>query len=362
MKIGEKIRKNRVDFLAGVQNYIPHPKELGKFTEYFPGRMKGDITCITGGTSSAKTSLCKFLVFKAIEWAIENKKNYKVKWFGLEESTEQFEYSLLSHLIYKESKGRVRYNIENFEGIGKSVLDEHIEKIESMQEVFDQYMSYIEFDELTANSYGIYKETRDLAISRGKFSYKGNLLNKEQIIAGERWDKYSPDDPNELIEVVIDHLSELHVQENEKSLNDAMTNLMKNLRLRVAKGFNYSVIPIQQQMLEMENLDHVKENFVYASLQGLGDNKTVSRAYLNVIGITNINRYGLRIANTVNGSYDISQLQDFQRVIGILKRRYGTVNRKIGCYFDGCCGYFEQLPPIATPEMSKVVEKIKSYQ
>lgn len=87
----------------------------------------------------------------------------------------------------------------------------------------------------------------------------------------------------------------------------------------------------------------------------------MSRAYLNVIGITNINRYGLRMANTNTGTYDITNLQDFQRVLGILKRRYGTVNKKVACYFDGCTGWFEQLPPSTSNEYKTLIEQIKTY-
>ena len=359
MNLFNKIKENLTNFLQGKESYIPHPKELGEFSKWFPGRMKGDITCVTGGTSSAKTSFIKFLIFKAIEWAIKNNKNYHVLWFGLEESEDQFDYSLLSFLIYQKSGKNVRYNIEHFEGLGKSIKQEHMKSIEDIMPMFEKYKSYVTFYETVANSHGIYKTIRDFARKRGKFFFEGKPLSDTD--EGKQWDKYVPNDPEEFVEVIIDHLGELHVQQDEKDLSDAMTNLVKKLRMYVAKVFKYSIIPAHQQMLEMENLDHIRENQVYASLQGLGDNKRVSRAYLNVIGITNINRYGLQVANTNTGSYNIGQLQDFQRVIGILKRRYGIVHRKTCVYFDGCTGWFEQLPKPGTKEYNDTIEKIKKY-
>lgn len=270
--IVEKIKENVENFKLGLQSYIPHPKELGAFTEWFPGRMKGDLTCITGGTSSAKTSLAKFLVFKAIEWAIKNKKNYKVLWFGLEESEEQFDYSLMSFLIYEKSQKKVRYNIEHFEGLGKIVQDQHLASISELEKnEFAKYKSHVTFIENVSNSYGIYKGIRKLARERGTFKFKGQILDASQLDdKDQQWDNYISNDPNELVEIVVDHLGELHVQKDEHDLRDAMTNLVKKLRFYVAKSFKYSVLVIHQQMLEMENLEHVKENFVYASLQGLG--------------------------------------------------------------------------------------------
>lgn len=358
MNILNKIKENFLLFQKGEKNYIPHPKELGKFTQWFAGRLPGDVTCITGGTSSAKTSLTKLFVFKAIEWAIENNKDYHVLWFGLEESEEQFEYSLLSFLIYQKSKGEVRYNIEHFEGLGKSIEEKHLKSIENIMPLFEKYKSYITFYETVSNSWGIYKEIRKFARQRGVFLKDNVPFTEEDFANSLQWNGYKKKNPDELVEVVIDHISELITQRDQKDLAAAMIDLIKNLRMYVAKVFKYSVIVVQQQMFEMENLDHIKEEQVYASLQGLGDSKVIGRAYLNVIGITNVNRYGIRIAKTDTGDININQFQDYQRVIGILKRRYGVVNKKAGLYFDGCSGWFEEIPK-DQDKRNEMINKIK---
>lgn len=362
MSIVKKIEQNLESYNKGDQHYIPHPKELGEFSKWFPGRMRSDITAITAGTSASKTTLTKFLVFKAIEWAIENNKSYHCCWFGLEELEDSFNYSLLSFLIYQKSNKQVRYTIEHFEGIGKSIDLKHLQSIKDIEPLYEKYRSYITFYETVANSYGIYKTIRDFARKRGEFFFEEKKLTQEQLDTGVQWDKYIPTNKEEFVEIVVDHLGELHIQKDEKDLRDAMINLVKKLRMYVAKVFKYSIVVVHQQMLEMENLEHVKENFVLASIQGLGDSKTVGRAYTNIIGLTNINRYGLNVANTDTGSFNIGQLGDYQRIISILKRRFGVTNKKAFLYHDPCGCWFEQMPKQNSPEYMKVIEQIKTFK
>lgn len=358
MNIYDQIVQNQKQFSEGKINYIPHPPEMGDFTKWFPGRMRGDYTAITGGTSSMKTTLAKFLVFRAVGWAIKENIDYKVAWFAFEESQQQFFYSLLSFLLYRE-KG-LRYNIENFEGLGKTVEEKDLPAIQEIMPLFEKYKSYFRVYDTIYNSFGIYKTVRDLASKRGKFFLGGKEINYEEI-HDKGWDKYVPDNPEEYIEIVLDHVGILTPQTGEKDLADAITNLSKNMRQYVSKLLNYSVVWVQQQMMEMENLDHIKENQIYPSIQGLGDNKRVGRDMLNIIGICNPNRFGIRIANTDSGSFNIGELKDYQRVINILKRRYGVVNKKTCLYADGCCGWFEPIPSAGSEGYKKLTEKIKSY-
>jgi len=265
-----KIKKNREAFKQGITDYLPHPKDMGTFSKIFPGRLRGDVTAITGGMGSAKSSLVRHLVFRTIEWAIKEGKDYKVLWFGLEESREQFEYSLLSWLVYRNSSGLIRYNIEHFEGLGKSIKDEDLPYIELAEKDFETFMERIIFHDLVLNSFGIYKEVRDYARKHGTFYNEGKALTDQDIANKEKWDTYKAKNPDEFVEVVVDHIGLLVPQKDERDVPEAMTNLMKSLRIYAAKMFRYSIVLVHQQALEMEDLDHVKEKYVYASIQGLG--------------------------------------------------------------------------------------------
>ena len=328
----ESISTAATNLENGTEDYLPMPDGLGEISKsWFRGRIRGQLTCITGGTSSGKTSLYKYIIFETIRWAIKRKKNYKVLLFLLEESVEEFEYSLLSYLLFRAKKRR--YNIEHFLGIGKSVKKEHLEELKELSETYN-----------------------------GKFLFRGKELTQEQLDAGEKWTSYEANDKDSHVEVVVDHISEIVKQSGQATEADAMADCVREMRTLAAKKLRYYVFIIQQQMLQMESLEHIKESMMYASIQGLGDNKRLARAYHNMIGMTDPNRYGLKIATTNTGNYKIDQLGSYQRVIGILKKRFGISNRRDIAFFDGCCGIFDNMPKHDTNDYKELLTRIKEYE
>lgn len=361
--LSKKIKTNANKFIQGNEwNYVPFPN-IAPFNEWYPGFMRGEYVCITGGTSSSKTQFTKnIFMFTAIEWAIKNNIDYKVIWFGLEESVEEARYSLYSWLLYKASGGSIRYNIEDFECVGKSVNPEHFEILEKVDALFEKFWSYVHFFDMVDNSYGIYIETKRIAVKRGTFYNLKKALTAEEVLGGEKWTDYKPHNPLEYVAVVVDHIGLMEPQKDEKDLAAAMKKCSKNMRFYITKKFNYIGVVVQQQMLEMENLEHIRESQVYASLQGLGDSKVLSRDYKTVLGITNINRYGLKMANTSVGNVPVSELGDYQRVISILKRRFGKTNRRCVTFTDGCVGHFATLPKPKSEDFNLLTQKIKEYE
>lgn len=357
----ESISTAATNLENGTEDYLPMPDGLGEISKsWFRGRIRGQLTCITGGTSSGKTSLYKYIIFETIRWAIKRKKNYKVLLFLLEESVEEFEYSLLSYLLFRAKKRR--YNIEHFLGIGKSVKKEHLEELKELSKTFELFRSYFIIEDGIYNTFGIWKSIRAYARNNGKFLFRGKELTQEQLDAGEKWTSYVPNDPNSHVEVVVDHISEIVKQSGQATEADAMADCVRDMRTLAAKKLRYYVFIIQQQMLQMESLEHIKESMMYASIQGLGDNKRLARAYHNMIGITDPNRYGLKIATTNTGNYKIDQLGSYQRVIGILKKRFGISNRRDIAFFDGCCGIFGNMPKPDANEYKELLNLIKEYE
>ena len=204
MNLVTKIQQAHENFTQNKWDYLPMPPELGRIASWMPGFVRGDISCLTGTPSSGKTSLAKFIfLHHGVKWAVQNKKNFKIKYFGLEETEEEFDWSLLSHQLYKR-KG-LRYNIRDFTGIGNSVPPKHWPLVEDVEPKVETIKKYVDYHDNIFNSYGIYKEVRELARSRGKF-YLGNVkLTDTRLINGDKWDRYVPDDPNEFVLIVVDH-------------------------------------------------------------------------------------------------------------------------------------------------------------
>lgn len=348
----EKIRQNKEDKHSGKVKHIPCT--IDRFNQFFHGIVKADYLCFTGGSSSGKTTLMKKVtVFDAIEYAILTGLNLKIKYFGLEESEEQFDYSLLSYLLRKRYS--LRYNIIDFNYINDGILPEHEQYIEEIQEEFELWKSYIIYYDHIYNPYGIYKTIRDFAQSRGQFFFKGNPVENE-----ESWDSYVPDDPEEFIIVIVDHVSLLlPEQKHNNKLDEAMKDMSFYLRNYVSKKFGYTSVAVQQQMGEQEDLEHIKNGRWMPTLQGFGDNKRLGRDYLTVIGIGNPNRYNVK---TYDKYINLEDYNGFLRFISILKQRYGVVDKVMGVFFDGKCGYIKAAPkPDDTPSMRAMLDKIKEY-
>lgn len=353
MSIYEKIKQNKSDKLDGKIKHIPCT--IDRFNQYFYGIIKGDYICFTGSSSSGKTTLMKKMaVFDSIEYAIKTGLDLKILYFGLEESEEQFDYSMLAYLMKKCYN--LRYNILDFNYINDGVQEEHLEFISEASKELEVWKSYVKYYDHTYNPYGIYKHIREFASSRGKFLYKGLEVSDN---SESNWDSYSPNNPEEFIIVIADHISLLSTEaKHNNRLDEAMKDMSFYLRNYASKKFGYTAISVQQQFAESEDLDHIKANRWLPTLQGFGENKRLARDYLTVISIANPDRYKIK---SYAGFHDLEFYSGFLRFVSILKQRYGAVDKTVPVYFDGKCGWIKAAPlPIETDKIKGFKEHINT--
>jgi hypothetical protein len=353
----DKIKKARQDKLEGKLNCIPF--NLPRLGSIVPGIVKGSLDCITANSSVGKTTLAKKLyVYDAIDFAIKHNLDYRLIYFGLEESEEEFDFGLFSYLVHKTLN--IRSNINDFQSFVEPYPQEHLDTIEksNVQQLFMQYKSYITFYDYIYNSYGIYKTIRDYARSIGTFYNNDVELTATDFIdTNPPYTHFKPNNPNQFTSVIIDHVSELIPQKGETNLKAAIDNLVRYMRLYVTKMFNFNALCIQQQDSSQESVDNKKENYMEPKLQGLGDSKTTGRAYMNVFGLYNPIRYGV---NTYEG-YNTNKLDKYFRVMNIIKQRYGSVGEKVPLYFDGKVSDIRILPPANdAANLDKVYKKINN--
>lgn len=354
----DKIEKNREDYLNGKLKCIPF--NLDRLNKIVPGIIKGSLDCITANSSVGKTQITKKLyVYDAIKFAIDNNIDLKILYFGLEESEDEFDYALLSYLVHTNL--RIRSNITDFSSFIDAYPQEYINQIKesNVPELFKQYKSYVTFYESVYNSWGIYLTIRNFAKSRGKF-YQGNTLLSDDAFANSQnpaYSKYVPNNPDEFVICIIDHVSELVLQKDEPKLKDAIDNLVRHMRLYVTKLIKYNVLCVHQQDSSQESVDNKKENYMKPKLQGLGDSKTVGRAYVNIFGLFDPKRYNMATYK----SYDLNRLDRNFRVLNIIKQRYGSVGEEVPLFFDGKVTHIKTLPKADDYEnMDKVYSHINS--
>lgn len=362
LNLTEQIQKNHEDFIAGKVNYLPF-NSLGRFTEWMPGFMRGDVSGITGTPASSKTSLSKeILEHSAIPMAIMNNKNVKILRFGLEESKKQYEYSLLSYRGWKDSG--LQYNIKDFLSIGRTIKIEDLPLLKKSEKKVEKMLEYIEYVDHIYNSVGIWFYVRNFAFHRGTF-YNGTqkITAIKDLSLG--WTHYVANDPEEFIIVVVDNLSYIVKNEGEENDHKAIWNTVEYLRKYAANKLNYCVVFLQHQDATSENQESRKEQTILPTEQGLAKNKEVRFAYLNLIGIANpnkVNAAGSQPTLRVWDGHNVQQFGNYLRTINILKSRFGESNCHTSVFFAGRTGLFKTIPVIGSPEYNTFIQNIKTFK
>lgn len=154
-------------------------------------------------------------------------------------------------------------------------------------------------------------------------------------------------------------------QKDEKDLSEAMNNVVKNLKNYAAKLFGYCVVFVQHQDNAVDNFERRQAQDILCTIPNLARNKELARQYKNLIGVTNLN-----VTNSTNNGqgiqiwngHRIQPLQNFSRVLNIIKNRFGPKDVNELLYFDGKVGSFERLPEPNSEQYKIMVENIKKYQ
>lgn len=360
MSLSQRIKQNAEEFLSGKINYLPFPA-LGEFTKNFPGIMRSDVSAFIGLPADGKTSLWKkLIVHGGVEWAYKNKKNFHILAFLVEENKSQWDFSLLSHVLWKKFK--LRYNIKDFLAIGKCIDLQHLPQIAEAEKRVNLINSYVTCYDNILNSYGIYKTVRDFAWSRGKFYHGDTLITNSSMLKDGGWTRYIPDDPEEFIVIAVDHLLQLRPQQNQKDISQAIGDLVEDLRAYAAKHFGYSVVFIQHTASATESSDNRQRQEVIPTITSLARNSEVGRSYLNVFSVTNINRTNaVGPGNTGIQNWEginVPKLGNHMRVVGIIKSRYSDANINFPLWFDGKVGEFE---PIDKTKLNTFYDRTKLY-
>jgi len=343
------------------------PFALPLLREIVPGIMTATYYSITAGTGVGKTQLAKFLfIKKAIEYAELNNVNYKILFFAREESEEDF-YDTF-RLMFIRDKYKISLDLYGLQGYRGKVSDEIKRYIEEVEPDIQLLKKYIEVIDTIGNPTGIYKHIKKVSDQRGKHLYINNrteeILEEKNLLDGEdmyRYYKYVPNDPKELVLVVVDHISLLSGEKGAVTLHESMQRMSAEYFLdRVIKRFKYAVASIHQQTMAGEGLEYYKTGLhkLYPSLDKLGDNKLIGRDYQVVIGLFNPSIHK-ELYKQSGMKYDLDILQDNMRTLHVLKHRKGKLGLPLALFFDGGSQKFLELPNPESKEIKEIYQIIQ---
>lgn len=367
--IFKRIEKIQDDAKNGVLNFMPF--NLKGFSKVVPG-MITEPQIVTASTSGGKSSIVKFLyVFKGIQYAIENNINYKILFFALEDNLTLIQYSILIALYWEKYKEILDIRLLegmkfNSEGKVKTWTVDQEKKIKTIENSLVQYMTYITVVDDIYSSNEIFKETKKWASRFGKYYFENTEVSVEEINNGAKWDNYKKHiDMFGL--VVVDHVSLLNNEKEEKTLFDSIKNMSKIGKQYIVKKLGFPFLMVQQQSEEKTNLDHIKSNYFLPTEQGLADYKATGKDSRMTLGITAPFKFQQK---TYRG-YDLELMRGYYRCINIIKQTFGEVGNVFDFLFIPQCNYFYLLPKIKKGEkvsdetqsfINVILEKIKNYE
>lgn len=354
--VKKEIKKNKQIRLDGGYTCIPYVL-LPKLGKVVPGIEQEKYYLVTANSKVGKTKLADFLfVYNPYEFVTKYQSDIKVKifYFSLEVSKEEKISQYYSYRLYKDhniiiSPEKLKSRFEDY------ILEDQIEKlIDGYDEEMEKFESIVTFIDNTKNPYGIYKYVRNYALNNGKhYDSAGNLIPKEDLLSDNTTvrdkanlsiHRYEPNDPNEYVIIVVDHLSLLH-PEKGADLWNTIFSFSSKYCLAMRDRWRYIPVVIQQQAADQEKQQFTfKGDSIVAKLRpspdGLADCKLTQRDVNVMFGLFAPHRY--KIENYEG--YDIDKLGDNYREFLVMLNRSGSGFTNIDLYFNGATNFFKELP------------------
>lgn len=335
-KVIDSLKNNRDKRLRG--DVIAIPWSLTRLSRLLPGVERGKYVMISASPKGGKSQLTDFLyVIEPIEWYIAHKPKMKLKvlYFSLEMSREA---KILQAISYKLNKS---YNIsispQHLKStFGGYVLNENILAViqsRPFQEWLAKFESIVTYVDDVRSPDRIYAFVKGFAEKNGKYITEG-----ENIIG------YQPNDPDEHIIVICDHLSLLSPDSGE-TLHNAMYKYSAYHCLEFRDRFNYTVVNVQQQ-----SADSSKQQFtsrgdsiiekIRPSADGLADMRLSSRDVNLMISLFNPSSYNIEEYEGI----DLRRMGNWHRELYVNLNRDGLANAQLQLYFNGAVNEFMELP------------------
>lgn len=222
------LKENQQNRLKGNVNCIPW--SLKRFSTVLPGVQKKRYYIVTASSKVGKTKLADYLFMYEPYFFYKNNPNkikLKIFYFSLELNKDEKIKAAISHKLYRDT-GRV-ISPEKLD----SVFDDYIldsdteDKIKSYKEFFEDFENVVTFVDEIRNPFGIYNYMREYANNNGVYIDKyGEIIDHKLIDsrtgdAFKRIDRYVPNDPDEYVIVITDHVS-LLTPEKGATLHEAI--------------------------------------------------------------------------------------------------------------------------------------------
>ena len=355
-RVLENAKERREKILSGKVNCIPSPFKTFRYD--FPGVELGTYYLVSGGAKSSKSKITNFLfLFNSILYAYHHPELVRLKVFYalLEEKAENITGKFICYLLYVLSDKKIRIDIKTFKSVDEDrILSPEILQLlgtleyQSILRFFEEHVVFIP----DRNPTGVYHTLEKYAEANGTIHRK-----KVEGYEKEIFDYYEPNDPDEYVLCIIDHISLISC-ERSMDLRNSIKKLSEYLKI-VRNKYNYIPVVVQQQNSESLSLEAFKANKIRPTQKGLADSQDPGKDCDVMLGITSPFSWELKEYL----KYDITKLRGYCKFLEIVLGRDGESNAILGMYFDGATGYYAPLPKYNNiAELNKVYQLIQKNQ
>lgn len=187
-----------------------------KFSEFLPGIMQKTYYLVTASSKVGKTQITDSMFLYHPFDFIKNNPNSKIKikifYFSLEMDLESKITAGISKHIYENSKMIVPVNQILSMNRKNRLTDDIYKQILGAEKYFEDLEEYVTMSDAQQNPTGIYKQIYKYATDNGtiktkKVKVKDPNTGEEQI--REFFDYYIPNNPDEYVIILTDHLAKV---------------------------------------------------------------------------------------------------------------------------------------------------------
>lgn len=280
-------------------------------------------------------------------------------------SKEEKMLSAFSNILYVKEGLRITPTQLKSTRADNILNEEILVIIEKYRPYFDKIEEIVEFIDDIRNPTGIYKFVRNYAQSNGtQYTKTVDFVDNKtgEVTKKEIDDYYEPNDPDEYVMVMIDHIGLISTETvggKKLSLHESIVKLSSHYLITLRNKYNYIPVVIQQQASAQESVENMKHNRLKPTLDGLGDCKLTQRDANVILGVFSPFRHEIKQYH----NYDVTFFKDNIRFLEILGGREGGGGTICPLFFDGAVNFFKELPkPDNASALKKVYDFIKSIR
>lgn len=359
-RVYEQIQIRRERALSGKINCIKWG--LPRFEEEHPGLEQGKNILFTANSKVGKTQICDFLIlFNIVRQIIDEKLDIRVKlfYFTLEMTAYQKMLSAFSHILYIKEGLRIAPKDLRSTKADNVLSQDILDIIAKYEPYFKKIEEIVEFIDDKRHPTAMYDIMRSYALANGKIVTRQIEINGEII---EVEDHYEPNDPDEYVIMVVDHISLIQPEKQrgvQLDLRESISLLSSNYMIKLRNRFNHICVAVQQQAQSQESVENKKFDRLMPTLDGLGTNKTTQQDFDVIFGLYSPFRH--KIPEYLG--YDVKFFKDNIRFLEIIGGREGGGGVVCPLYFDGAVNYFKELPKSDDhPRLSKTYQFIEAMR